>query len=195
MFIDVKFCKFMPSFLVSNKSVQKRQERKKGRKKKCVEGFSKWPTWKEKRKSNANSILIKKIYENRQNTICILVRHSLFQILIQLSDGLKIFPLGFSNGNLTLPCCLWVDINKGLGSHNSLGFCKESNLTVQIIISIPVEFHCRTTARLEFINIPYDIPLRDWKPFLTITLCMLFFGGTNCMHYFIQRNDCPDSDN
>lgn len=123
------------------------------------------------------------------------MRHSLFQILIQLSDGLKIFPLGFSNGNLTLSCCLWVDINKGLRSHNSLGFCKESNLTVQIIISIPAEFHCRATARLEFINIPYDIPLRDWKPLLTITLCTPFFGSTNCMHYFIQINDCPDSDN
>jgi len=41
MFVDVKFCKFMPSFLVSNKSEQKRQERKKGKKKEYVEGFCK----------------------------------------------------------------------------------------------------------------------------------------------------------
>lgn len=75
-----------------------------------------------------------------------LVRHSLFQILIQFPNGLHIFSLGFSNGNLTLSCSLWVDINKGLGPSDSLGFCKEGNLTVQIIISMPVKFHCRTTA-------------------------------------------------
>jgi hypothetical protein len=47
-------------------------------------------------------------------------KHSLLQILIQLSDGLHGFPLGFSNGNLTLSGSLWVDINKGLGPHDFL---------------------------------------------------------------------------
>lgn len=40
MLIDVKFCKFMPSFLVSNKSVQKKAREEK-KQKECVKGFCK----------------------------------------------------------------------------------------------------------------------------------------------------------
>lgn len=78
---------------------------------------------------------------------CFLVTNKLLQILVQLPNGLHILPLGFTNGNLTLSCSLGVDINKGL-AHGipSLGFCKGGNLTVQIIISMPVKSHCGTAA-------------------------------------------------
>lgn len=140
MFIDIKFCQFMPGFLISNKPGGKGKEGKVS-----VWIVCKWTAWRQTEKSNANSILIKKrfIRITKPNP---LGKHSLFQILIQFPNGLHIFPLGFSNCNLTLSCSLWVDINKGLGPHDSPGFCKEGNLAVQIIISMPVKFHCRTNA-------------------------------------------------
>lgn len=48
-------------------------------------------------------------------------------------------------------------------------FCKESNLTVQIIISMPVKFHCRRTALVRVYKHTHAIPLgnSDIPPTIT----------------------------
>lgn len=115
MLVDVEFGQLMPCFLVSHKPARQKSGRQLIRK----------ATW-DKRgvrerlggatQSHAKPLLIKK-WRGRggeRGGLNPLVKHSLLQIFVELTNGFAAFALRSKDGDLALPCCLWVDINRGL---------------------------------------------------------------------------------